>query len=1036
MILRSGRVVMSSPMRTIGAKWRDFAEGLGMQEEDIPAFVASQVQKELAEAERTDILRRAEAAKAERDIAEQKERSRLFQLEFDQRREREVAVHEAQMQAVTDSSARSRTSPPSAASLPLPPFDENREEISLWLKKFERVAEFSKWSRDTWAVRASVCLSGRAAECYNSLDDAAAKDYDKLKTALLARYQLTAEVYRRRFRSCRKKEGESYLSLSVRLSETLAKWQALADSPSLQELVLLEQFFQTLPADLAAFVRERRPKKLTEAAEAADIYAEAHSTKVLAKVPADRQQPRLQQQAGGGSVAVNVQGAGTGRCCWVCGEQGHKARDCKSKKKIPKSSAVSTLGSVVIPDLQVPSLCTDCAKRPFTPRCQVRVENTVVDALRDTGSDVCLVRSSLVPPQCMTGRVRTIAFADSRCRTELPIARVRLESPYFSGVVEAVVMEQPCADFVVGNSATVETGEMLPVYSLPVCNTSKPTAVVSDCAAVTRAQAAAEKKTQQPLRVAPPTSIGSVNSVELGQLQRDDASLEKYRKLADSGETVESGKQGRVSYSWRRGVLFRIFQRGESGEYTQVVVPKSLRPGVMKLAHEPPMGGHLGGQRTLDKIWKQFFWPGMCHEIRGFVASCDACQKVSPRPQKVPLVPMPLIDTPFERVAVDLVGPIAPVSEGGNRYILCMVDYATRYPEATPLKTIDATAVAEALWNMFTRVGVPSEILSDRGTQFMSGVMQEMQRLLSIKGLATTPYHAQCNGLVERYNGTLKRMLRKLCQEKPKQWDRYIPALLFAYREAKSESLGFSPFELLYGRTVRGPMQILRELWTQEQGSEEVRTTFEYVIDLRNRIAETCALAQENLSRASDRHAEVFNRRTSPRSFEPGDKVLLLLPEERNKLLMSWQGPFEVIEKKGIADYRISVRGRPRLYHANLLKKYVERTERAEPDVIVAVAVVEEEYEEEVKVDPVPLFSEIPLIPLVAEETVEDIQFGPNLSSKQKAEALRLAREHQSVLTDRPLRTNIAVCDFTVRVIQRSRNVGADYLSRAGLETD
>jgi hypothetical protein len=88
-------------------------------------------------------------------------------------------------------------------------------------------------------------------------------------------------------------------------------------------------------------------------------------------------------------------------------------------------SAVRALGSVVIPGLQVPSLCTDCAKRPFTPRCQVRVENTVVDALRDTGSDVCLVRRSLVPPQCMTGRVRTIAFADSCCRTELPIAAAK-----------------------------------------------------------------------------------------------------------------------------------------------------------------------------------------------------------------------------------------------------------------------------------------------------------------------------------------------------------------------------------------------------------------------------------------------------------------------------------------------------------------------------------------------------------------------------------------------------------------------------------
>ena len=82
----------------------------------------------------------------------------------------------------------------------------------------------------------------------------------------------------------------------------------------------------------------------------------------------------------------------------------------------------------------------------------------------------------------------------------------------------------------------------------------------------------------------------------------------------------------------------------------------------------------------------------------------------------------------------------------------------------------------------------------------MSDVTQQVNLLLSIKGMATTPYHAQCNGLVERFNGTLKTMLRKLCQERPKEWNRYLPALLFVYREVPQESLGFSSFELLYGR--------------------------------------------------------------------------------------------------------------------------------------------------------------------------------------------------------------------------------------------
>lgn len=1007
---------MTSPMRSLAGKWRELAVGLGIQEKDIPAFVADQVQRELSDKEeraaKLDILKKSEAAKAEREQAEQKERLELCRREFEERHRREEDVYQAQLGVVRDSGSRTSASS-STTSLPLPHFDDSREEVSLWLKKFERVAEFSKWKRETWAVRASVCLSGKAAECYNALSDTDAKDYDKLKAALLARYQLTADVYRRRFRTSRKKDGETYISFGVRLTEDLTKWQEMSGLSSLQELVLLEQFCQTLSADMMSFVKERRPKTLRAAAEAAELYAEAHRGTPKFSRPTGHQSgvnPAMvhSRPQPNSKVVDNPPAARGSRGCFVCGETGHMARDCK-KKAVKSSGAVSTLGSVVVDTVgSVPSLCGECASRSFTPRCQVQVEGTSVEALRDTGSDVCLIRRSIVPTACMTNRVRTIAFADTRCRTELPIAKVRLESPYFSGIVEAVVMDQPCADFVVGNSATVESGAMLPVYAVLPC-TSKPSTIAAESVAVvTRAQAQTVGIQPKSLHVAPASKIGSVNSVELGKLQREDPSLQKFRNMADSGEVVESGKQGRVLFRWRRGVLFRVYQRGDSDEYTQVVVPKSLRRGLMELAHEPPMSGHMGGQRTLDRIWKQFFWPLMSQEIRAFVASCDACQKVSPRPQKVPLGQMPLIDTPFERVAIDLVGPIAPLSESGNRYILCVVDYATRYPEAVPLKTIDTVTVAEALWGIWTRVGVPSEVLTDRGTQFTSELMKEINRLLGVRGLTTTPYHAMCNGLVERYNATLKKMLRKLCQEQPRQWDRYIPALLFAYREAKTESLGFSPFELLYGRTVRGPMQILRELWTEAR-TEDISTTGEYVVELRNRIAETCEVARQNLANASERHAEVFNRKTASRSFVPGDKVLLLLPEERNKLQMCWQGPFEVIEKKGIADYRISVRGRPRLYHANLLKRYVERPERVAPDPIVAVAVIEEESAGGSTVD-----SEIPLVQLESEETVEDIHFGPNLSPQQKAEALELARGFQNVLTDRPLRTNLAVCDFTL----------------------
>ncbi|MEL7308157.1 MAG: transposase family protein, partial [Pseudomonadota bacterium] len=105
---------------------------------------------------------------------------------------------------------------------------------------------------------------------------------------------------------------------------------------------------------------------------------------------------------------------------------------------------------------------------------------------------------------------------------------------------------------------------------------------------------------------------------------------------------------------------------------------------------------------------------------------------------------------------MDLIGPISPPSEEGHKYILTLVDYATRYPEATALKNIEAETVAEALVGIYCRVGVPEEMLTDMGTQFVSRCMKEVSRLLSMKKLTTTPYNPQCNGLVERFNVPLK----------------------------------------------------------------------------------------------------------------------------------------------------------------------------------------------------------------------------------------------------------------------------------------
>ena len=159
------------------------------------------------------------------------------------------------------------------------------------------------------------------------------------------------------------------------------------------------------------------------------------------------------------------------------------------------------------------------------------------------------------------------------------------------------------------------------------------------------------------------------------------------------------------------------------------------------------------------------------------------------------------MEEPFKRIAMDVVGPL-PRSSSGRRFILVICDYATRYPEAIALRNVDANTVAEELVKFFSRVGVPEEILTDQGTNFTSQLLTEVYRLLRIKPLRTTPYHPQTDGLVERFNHTLKQMLRKAANEEGKDWDRLLPYLLFAYREVPQASTGYSPFELLYGYRV------------------------------------------------------------------------------------------------------------------------------------------------------------------------------------------------------------------------------------------
>lgn len=249
-------------------------------------------------------------------------------------------------------------------------------------------------------------------------------------------------------------------------------------------------------------------------------------------------------------------------------------------------------------------------------------------------------------------------------------------------------------------------------------------------------------------------------------------------------------------------------------------------------------------------------------------------------------------------------GPL-PRSRSGNRYVLVLSDYATRYPEAVALRNVDAEIVAEELVKIFAMVGIPQEVLTDQGRNFQSQLLKELYHLLHVNAIRTSPYHPQTNGLVERFNQTLKSMLRKSAAEDGKDWDKMIPFLLFAYREVTQESTGFSPFELLYGRDMRGPLDVLKETWVTDKRSNQ--NIVSYVLLMRERLAAMSQLAQQNLKTAAARQKRWYDHNVRERSFEAGDKVLVLLPTSASKLTAQWQGPYHVVKPIGRVNYLVEM---------------------------------------------------------------------------------------------------------------------------------
>ena len=166
-----------------------------------------------------------------------------------------------------------------------------------------------------------------------------------------------------------------------------------------------------------------------------------------------------------------------------------------------------------------------------------------------------------------------------------------------------------------------------------------------------------------------------------------------------------------VSFIRREGILHRVSEP-DSGEgdvvaREQLVLPVQCRRMVIELAHSIPTAGHLGKHKNADRVL--LYWPTFRKDVAGYCKQCEICQKTTPvKPSRAPLIPLSIVDEPFQKVAMDIVGPL-PRSSSGNKYVLVISDYATRYPEVVPMKAIDAESVAEELVKIFAKVGLPEK---------------------------------------------------------------------------------------------------------------------------------------------------------------------------------------------------------------------------------------------------------------------------------------------------------------------------------------
>ena len=375
-------------------------------------------------------------------------------------------------------------------------------------------------------------------------------------------------------------------------------------------------------------------------------------------------------------------------------------------------------------------------------------------------------------------------------------------------------------------------------------------------------------------------SILDTKDKDLADEQHQDDELQpiifylEENKLPEDHKSAQKIISEATLYAMSDGILYYVGKK--QTEMPRVVVPRKLRLQILEEYHGGCLAGHFSGNRLYKTLARRWWWQHMYRDAMDHARNCPQCAVVEGTGRKVkpPLFRIPT-ERPFQIVGVDIME--LPVTSKGNRYLIVFQDLFTKWPMAYPVPDQKAERIARLLLeNIVPFFGVPEALLSDRGTNLLSCLMKDVCRMLGIKKLNTTVSHPQCDGAVERFNRTLKTMIRKYVVKFGVQWDQYLHGILWAYRNTPHSSTGEKPSYLLFGFDCRFPSEAALLPSTPLNATDVSDYREELVLTLSN----ARNIAMKTSLESQRRYKEQYDKTAVTPKFRIGDWVLVHFAQE------------------------------------------------------------------------------------------------------------------------------------------------------------